>query len=123
MDKVRAKLIHVGFTDENHIERSKSKSGAGFGRFYPDSEGGQFIPIYMLERHVNRLGAEEYCYLHELEKKTKEQQAVIDELKAVLAKCKEIAGQHDEGVYDMDGRLGSIWLAADKALQETKDNG
>lgn len=46
------KLIHIGYTDENHIERAKSTNG----RFYPGPDGGQYIPVYMLARHLNRLG-------------------------------------------------------------------
>lgn len=50
-------LIHVGYTNPAQIKYAKDESGS----FYPDTDHQCHIPIYMLKRHLNRMG---HDYVH-----------------------------------------------------------
>ncbi len=45
-------IIHVGFTNPAQIGYAKDESGF----FYPDTDNQCYIPLYMLKRHLNRMG-------------------------------------------------------------------
>ncbi|WP_348720629.1 hypothetical protein [uncultured Alcanivorax sp.] len=45
-------ILHVGFTNPAQIGYAKDESGF----FYPDTDNQCYIPLYMMKRHLNRMG-------------------------------------------------------------------
>jgi hypothetical protein len=71
------KLVHIGFTDGNSIKRSAKYHG----RFYLNHCSGMDIPVYMLEKHMHRLGYEKYTQYHQLTNQVEQLQAEVEALK------------------------------------------
>lgn len=59
------KLIHIGFTNESQIQYVTEDKEEG--AFYPNSDHGCYIPVYMLNVHAHRVGSESKIYCTQLE--------------------------------------------------------
>lgn len=86
------KLIHVGYTNSYQVGYAKEDQGA----FYHNTEGDCYIPLYMLDVHLHRLGpdSEKHDYVHKLEETNKEQAARINELEKWQEDCFESILKH-----------------------------
>lgn len=54
------KLIHIGFTNESQVQYVTEEKEDG--SFYPDSDNGCYIPVYMLYVHAHRVGSDSEIY-------------------------------------------------------------
>lgn len=68
-----SEIIHVGFTNPAQIGYAKDESGF----FYPDTDNQCYIPLYMLKRHLNRMGPD---YAHPAPPSVAVPEAVTDSM-------------------------------------------
>ena len=61
------KLIHIGFTNEHQVTYVTEEDSEG--AFYPDSDNGCYIPVYMLDIHAQRVGYESVIYCENMRMK------------------------------------------------------
>ena len=59
------KLIHIGFTNESQVQYVTEDKEEG--AFYPNSDHGCYIPVYMLNVHAHRVGPDSKIYCTQLE--------------------------------------------------------
>ena len=59
------KLIHIGFTNESQVQYVTEDKEEG--AFYPNSDNGCYIPVYMLNVHAHRVGPDSKIYCTQLE--------------------------------------------------------
>lgn len=75
------KLIHIGFTNESQVQYVNEQKEDG--TFYPSSDNGCYIPVYMLDVHAHRVGANSEIYKEHCE--LWKQRQHIDEIRAEAA--------------------------------------
>lgn len=77
------KLIHIGFTNESQVQYVTEDKEEG--AFYPNSDNGCYIPVYMLNVHAHRVGPNSKIYCTQLEQGKKiaeiRAEAVLDAVK------------------------------------------
>lgn len=61
----QGKLIHIGFTNESQVQYVTEDKEEG--AFYPNSDNGCYIPVYMLNVHAHRVGPDSKIYCTQLE--------------------------------------------------------
>lgn len=76
------KLIHIGFTNESQVQYVTEDKEEG--AFYPNSDHGCYIPVYMLNVHAHRVGPDSKIYCTQLEQATE-----IASLKKEIERLKE----------------------------------
>ena len=81
----QGKLIHIGFTNESQVQYVTEDKEEG--AFYPNSDHGCYIPIYMLNVHAHRVGQDSKIYCTQLEQGKK-----IAEIRAEAGRAGFIAG-------------------------------
>ena len=79
------KLIHIGFTNESQVQYVTEDKEEG--AFYPNSDNGCYIPVYMLNVHAHRVGPDSKIYCTQLEQGKK-----IAEIRAEAGRDGFIAG-------------------------------
>ena len=79
------KLIHVGFTNESQVQYVTEDKEEG--AFYPNSDNGCYIPVYMLNVHAHRVGPDSKIYCTQLEQGKK-----IAEIRAEAGRDGFVAG-------------------------------
>ena len=58
-------LIHIGFTNKSQVKYVAEDKEEG--AFYPNSDNGCYIPVYMLNVHAHRVGQDSKIYCTQLE--------------------------------------------------------
>lgn len=94
------KLIHIGFTNESQIQYVTEDKEEG--AFYPNSDHGCYIPVYMLNVHAHRVGSESKIYCTQLEQ------------------GKKIAEIRAEAVKEFARKLGDAFILPHSLRKETQ---
>ena len=81
----QGKLIHIGFTNESQVKYVTEDKEEG--AFYPNSDNGCYIPVYMLNVHAHRVGPDSKIYCTQLEQGKK-----IAEIRAEAGRDGFVAG-------------------------------
>jgi len=91
------KLIHIGFTNESQVQYVTEQKEDG--SFYPDSDNGCYIPVYMLDVHAHRVGSDSEIYKEHCE--LWKQRKQIAEIRAEAGRAGFIAGCHCGANYNI----------------------
>lgn len=97
------KLIHIGFTNESQVQYVTEDKEEG--TFYPNSDHGCYIPIYMLNVHAHRVGPDSKIYCTHLEQGKK-----IAEIRAEAGRAGFIAGAEMWSDYGAKSRYKDDYL-------------
>lgn len=90
------KLIHIGFTNESQVQYVTEDKEEG--AFYPNSDHGCYIPVYMLNVHAHRVGPDSKIYCTHLEQGKK-----IAEIRAEAGRAGFVAGYDAGHEYRFSG--------------------
>jgi hypothetical protein len=90
------KLIHIGFTNESQVQYVTEEKEDG--SFYPNSDNGCYIPVYMLDVHAHRVGSDSEIYKEHCE--LWKQRKHLAEIRAEAGRAGYLQAIHDLGYQD-----------------------
>ena len=110
------KLIHIGFTNESQVQYVTEDKEEG--AFYPNSDHGCYIPVYMLNVHAHRVGPDSKIYCTHLEQGKK-----IAEIRAEAGRAGFVAGADALEVAQIIGFDFDVETSADEYAATVRQGG
>ena len=106
------KLIHVGFTNEHQLRYAIEQRLVG--GFYPDTEDGCYIPLYMLDIHAHRAGPDSEVYKEHCERWSHKRGAA--EMQAEAGRAGYL-----QALDDVEHRINEYYATTDEQDQQAAD--